>query len=179
VTGLDAAAVVTAFDALCAPVQPYLLLGGPTSSLTWLCATRSPVASISTPTCRATSPTPAPPASASTRPAWSARAGQPGGYRTRRAHPTRLALLALLRAPEGMPATADRSPVSDREHGNVASSTEVTVCRLFGHVDGRLSPLDGPDWTDEQLERPTQFFNLLVAVLVVATIMFAWLARAE
>lgn len=39
-------------------------------------------------------------------------------------------------------------------------STEETSDRLFGAVDVRLTPPDGPDWTDDELARPTHFLNL-------------------
>ncbi|MGI8758657.1 MAG: C25 family cysteine peptidase [Acidimicrobiales bacterium] len=39
-------------------------------------------------------------------------------------------------------------------------STEESSDRLFGGVDVRLAPPDGPVWTDDELERPTHFLNL-------------------
>jgi hypothetical protein len=39
-------------------------------------------------------------------------------------------------------------------------STEETSDRLFGAVDVRLAPPEGPDWTDDELARPTHFLNL-------------------
>jgi hypothetical protein len=164
VTGLDAAAAVTAVDAICAQEQPdyLLLLGGP--DVIPHVAVRNPLAGGVDPDPDVPSDLPY----ACTTGVTVDPARLVGPSRATGRLPDvpgasdPAALLALLRAARGwMPAAADRY----RQHLTVSTatwraSTEETVDRLFGHVDVRLSPPDGPDWTNAQLSRPTHFFNL-------------------
>lgn len=164
VTGLDPAATVTAVDAICAQEQPdyVLLLGGP--DVIPHVPVSNPLAGGVDPDANVPSDLP-----------YACRAGVTVDP-ARLVGPSRATgrlpdvpgasdpavLLALLRtARRWVPAAADRY----RQHLTVSAatwraSTEETVDRLFGRVDVRLSPPDGPDWTDAQLERPTHFFNL-------------------
>ena len=163
-TQLDPAATVTAVDAICGREQPdyLLLLGGPDVI---------PHFPVRNPLAGGVDPDPDVPSDlpyACTSGVTNDPAGLIGPSRATGRLPDvpggsdPAALIAMLDiARRWVPLGADHY----RHHLIVSTqtwraSTEETADRLFGTVDVRLSPPDGPAWTDEQMERPTHFFNL-------------------